>query len=277
MRLVAASIVVLGLAQASQAEISVDRGAHLVQTIMACGNCHTPLGPEGFLFDQDLTGRLVEKTDAFTAIAPNITPAGPIADWTDEELARAIREGIRPDGSIIGPPMPFMAYRSISDADLADIIAYLRTVPAVDGDPGKSEYNIPLPPAYGPPIEAAVTAPEPGVSVEYGKYLVELGHCMECHSPMTPKGPDWGEGFARGGFTFHGPWGSVTSSNLTNGPDGLKTYSDAEIAAMITKGVRPDGSKMLPPMGYTYYARMTPQEVDAIILYLRSIPGQPNL
>ena len=58
-----------------------------------CGNCHSPLGPDGFIKGKELAGRLVEKNDAFTAIAPNITPGGVIADWTDAEVARSIREG----------------------------------------------------------------------------------------------------------------------------------------------------------------------------------------
>jgi hypothetical protein len=69
----------------------------------------------------------------------------------DAELARAIREGIRPDGSLIGPPMPFAMYRGLGDEDLAAIVAFLRTLPAVENEPvPESEYRIPLPPAYGP-------------------------------------------------------------------------------------------------------------------------------
>lgn len=270
---------VLGLAAcllAAPAVADVERGEYLVQTVMGCGNCHTPIGPTGFVMEMDLTGRLVEDLEVFRAIAPNITPAGDIADWSDEALARAIREGIRPDGSLIGPPMPFAAYRSISDDDLASIVAYLRTVPAVESDPGTSAYRIPLPPVYGPPITEAVVAPEPGVTVEYGEYLVALGHCMECHSPQTPTGPDWGNGFARGGFEFHGPWGTVISPNLTNHPDGLSGYSDEDVAGLL-KGTRPSGEPMLPPMPYPYLAAMSDADMSAIVMYLRTIPGQPDL
>lgn len=272
------SIVSLVLCAATPAIAEGDaaRGEYLVQSIMACGNCHTPMGPNGFERDRDLSGRLVEKLEEFTAIAPNLTPAGRVADWSDAELAKAIREGIRPDGSIIGPPMPFAAYRSISDEDLSAIVAYIRTLPAVENDPGKSSYSIPLPPAYGPPVES-VSAPEQGVTPEYGEYLVALGHCMECHSPLTPTGPDWGEGFARGGFEFHGPWGTSVSRNLTNHPDGLANYSDEQIKTMITEGKQVDGSPMMPPMPYSYFAQMTDDDLDAVIAYLRTIPGQPDL
>ena len=239
-------------------------------------NCHTPLGPDGPVAGQELAGRLVEKNEAFTAIAPNITPAGRIAEWSDEELARAIREGIRPDGSLIGPPMPYAMYRGLSDSDLSAIVAFLRTIPAVENDPGTSTYNIPLPPAYGPPVEGVADVPR-GVSVEYGAYLAgPVAHCMECHTPMGPKGPMLDTDLGRGGFEFHGPWGVSVSDNLTNHEDGLAGYSDEGIAAMITAGTNPDGSPMMPPMPYGYLAQMSEDDLAAIILYLRSLPGLPD-
>jgi len=255
---------------------SVERGEYLVQGPAGCGNCHTPLGPDGFVMEQDLAGRLVEKNDQFTAIAPNITPASRVADWSDEELARAIREGIRPDGTIIGPPMPFAMYRGLGDEDLASMVMYLRTVNAVENDPGKSEYNIPLPPAYGPPIES-VTAPERAVSEEYGEYLAgPVAHCMECHTPMGPTGPMLDTDLGRGGFEFHGPWGTSVASNITSHEDGIAGYSDEDLKTMITEGKRPGGAAMLPPMPYFYLARMTSEDLDAIILYLRSLPPLPD-
>ena len=262
-------------ATAAGAQGDVERGEYLVRGIMGCGNCHTPLGPDGFVMEQELGGRIVEKTDAFTAFAPNITPGGRVAGWSDAELARAIREGLRPNGEIIGPPMPFAVYRHISDDDLASIVAFLRTTAPVAGGEPASEYRIPLPPAYGPPLDS-VSAPEPGVTVEYGEYLVAIAHCMECHSPMTPTGPDLGENLGRGGFEFHGPWGTSIAPNLTNHPDGLADYTDDEIKTMITEGRRPDGEAMLPPMPYPFLAQMTSEDLDAIVLYLRTVPGKPD-
>jgi len=224
----------------------------------------------------DLGGRVVEDIEAFRAVAPNITPASRVAGWSDAELARSIREGIRPDGSVIGPPMPFTMYRGLGDDDLMSMVMYLRTVPAVENDPGTSVYNIPLPPAYGPPIES-VTAPEPGVTVEYGEYLAgPVAHCMECHTPFGPQGPMLQTHLGAGGFEFHGPWGVSVASNITSHEDGLAHYTDAEIAAMIIEGVRPDGSPMAPPMPYGYFARFTEQDLAAVILYLRSLPPLPD-
>ncbi len=263
-------------AGAAHAEPSIERGEYLVRGIAGCGNCHTPLGPDGFVMEQELGGRLVEQNEMFTAIAPNITPSGSVAEWSDAELARAIREGIRPDGSLIGPPMPFPMYRGLGDDDLASIVMFLRTLPAVDHDPGTSTYNKPLPPAYGPPVES-VTAPVQGVTVEYGQYLAgPVAHCLECHTPFGPEGPMLETDLGRGGFEFHGPWGVSVAANLTSHEDGLAGHSDDELRQMITQGVQPDGKPMMPPMPYGYLAQMTGDDLSAIILYLRSLPPLPD-
>lgn len=275
-QMVACALLGAGFAGTAAAETPMERGEYLVRGPAGCGNCHTPIGPEGFDMSKELAGRLVEKNEHFTAIAPNITPGGRVAEWTDEELARAIREGIRPDGSVIGPPMPIMMYRGLGDGDLAAIVAFLRTVPAVDEPSPDSEYRIPLPPTYGPPIES-VEAPARGVTAEYGAYLAgPIAHCMECHTPMGPQGPMLDTALGQGGFEFHGPWGVSVAANLTPSEDGIARYTDEELKAMITQGVRPDGSQMLPPMPYPYLAKMTQEDLDAVILYLRSLKPLPN-
>ncbi len=148
--------------------------------------------------------------------------------------------------------------------------------PPVASDIPKSTYRIPLPPAYGPPVTSVAAIPQ-GVTVEYGAYLAgPVAHCMECHTPMGPQGPMLETSLGQGGFEFHGPWGVSVAPNLTSHPDGLATYSDDEIAAMITKGVRPDGSPMLPPMPYGYLSAFTPDDLKAVILYLRSLPPLPD-
>jgi mono/diheme cytochrome c family protein len=274
--LAASALVGLGLGGAAWAEASVERGEYLVRGPAGCGNCHTPIGPNGPEMDKELTGRVVEQNEAFTAVAPNLTAAGEIAGWSDVELARAIREGLRPDGSLIGPPMPFTMYRGLSDEDVMSMVMFLRTLPAAPSDLPKSVYNIPLPPAYGPPVDSVAAVPQ-GVTIEYGAYLAgPVAHCMECHTPMGPQGPLIGTNLGQGGFEFHGPWGTSVASNLTSSDDGLAGYTDAEIAAMIVEGKRPDGSPMLPPMPYGYLAAMTPDDLAAVILYLRSLPPLPD-
>ncbi|KAA9009273.1 c-type cytochrome [Histidinibacterium aquaticum] len=274
----AAAFTAAGLAAwGARAEPTLERGRYLVEGPAGCGNCHTPLGPEGPLMDQALAGRLVEETPAFTAIADNITPGGAVADWSDAELARAIREGIRPDGSVIGPPMPIVLYRGLSDDDVMSMVMYLRTVPAVENDAGDSTYNMPLPPAYGPPIET-VAHPQEGPTAEYGEYLAgPVAHCMECHTTFGEMGPMFDTHWGAGGYEFHGPWGVSVASNLTTHPeDGLADWSDEDLAQMITQGVRPDGTPMMPPMPYGHFANMTDEDVQAVVAYLRTLPPLPD-
>jgi hypothetical protein len=224
----------------------------------------------------ELGGFMVEKSDLFEAWAVNITPGGRVADWSDAELARTIREGIRPDGTVIGPPMPIGLYRGLSDDDLMSIVMFLRTVPASANQTPVSTYNIPLPPAYGPPIDSVPSIPA-GVTVDYGEYLAgPVAHCVECHTPMGPQGPMFDTHLGAGGFEFHGPWGTSVSANLTPHQDGIAGYTDDELRVMITQGLRPDGSRMLPPMGFGHYAATSPEDIDAIILYLRQLPPLPD-
>jgi len=268
--LLAAASLSLG-ASGTLAAASVERGDYLVNSIMGCGNCHTPAGPQGFDTSKAFGGSVLEDSPAMHAVSANITPGGPVKDWTDEQFMKAIREGIRPDGSLIGPPMPFEVYGGISDDDLASIVAYLRTVPAVDNDPGKSAYNIPLPPAWGPPITTVAAVPE-GVTVEYGAYLAgPLGHCVVCHTPQMQNGQfDFANNLGAGGMEFAGPGGTVVAANIT--PTGLSSYTDEQLATLITHGTRPNGSVLSPPMPSYFLANLKPDDVKALILYLRQLP-----
>lgn len=87
---------------------------------------------------------------------------------------------------------------------------------------------------------------------------------------MGKKGPDLENRLGAGGFEFRGSWGVSISSNIT--PTGLKRYSDDDLKMMITTGKRYNGTRMLPPMGYHYYANIKSKDLDAIIAYLRSLP-----
>src|SRR5690606_26170038 len=166
--------------------------------------------------------------------------------WTDEQIARAIREGVRPDGSLIGPPMPFQLYRKISDRDVEAIVAYLRTVAPVRHEVPPSQYEIALPRSYGPPVDHV-----PEVSrkskIAYGGYLAgPLGHCIECHTPMGASGQrDWSK-LGGGGAEFHGPWGTSVAPNITSDPKaGIGSWTDAQIKRAITEGISADGRKLM--------------------------------
>jgi mono/diheme cytochrome c family protein len=274
-RRIIAVLLFLALTATAHAQTPLERGRYLVETVAACGNCHTPMGPTGPLPGKALAGnQVVEDNPAFRAVASNITPdvATGIGGWTDAQIIRALREGIRPDGRVLGPLMPFELYRRISDADAAAIVAYLRTVPAVSNASEPSVWRIPLPPAYGPPL-TTVTAPPTTDKVAYGAYIAgPLAHCTECHTPMLAGGHrDWSRTGA-GGQEFKGPWGTVVAANLT--PTGLGNWSDGQIEQAIRMGVAKDGRKLSPPMGYAYYQRMSAGDMAAVIAYLRSLPAK---
>jgi mono/diheme cytochrome c family protein len=267
------------------AQTEVERGKYLVESIMGCGNCHTPVGPNGPILDKALSGGPpIGEGNAFTAIPSNITPdpGTGIGKWTDAEIKTAIRQGRRPlnsqNGStLIGPPMPFGQYRGIADADIDAVVSYLRTVPAVRNAVAKSTYNIPLPPAWGPPIDKPITAPPSSDEVAYGAYLAgPLGHCVECHTPM---GPDHRQQFATlrgaGGMQFNGPWGLSVAKNITSDPEqGLGKWTDAEIERAIRSGIDKDGHALKPPMGYGYYSKISADDMAALIAWLRSLPAK---
>ncbi len=263
----------LGTAATASADARIDRGRYLVETVAACGNCHTPMGPEGADQSRHLAGGQVIDMGIFRAVPANITPdaATGIGAWSDAEIARAIREGVRPDGSLIGPPMPYPLYHGIADDDLMAIVAYLRTVPPVVNETEPSVYNIPLPVAWTGPI-ASVPAPDPANAVAYGAYLAgPIGHCVECHTPMGEHGhPDFEHRLGAGGVDFPGPWGVSTSANLT--PIGLGDWSDAEIERAIREGVSRAGRQLMPPMAFAYYKDISEPDMAAIIAYLRSLP-----
>lgn len=262
----------------SEAETLAERGRYLVEGIAACGNCHTARGPDGPLPGMEPAGGTVMAEPAFTARVPNITPDREtgIGSWSDDQIIAAIREGRRPDGTIIGPPMPIEPYRDISDTDARAIVAYLRTIRPVRNAVGRSDYRIALPASYGPPV-GAVPDVSPSDRLRYGRYLATaLGHCIECHTPMVDGRRDiLRQGFA-GGSAFAGPWGVSTARNLTpHATEGLGGWTDAALKRAIRDGIGADGKPLLPPMGFAYYRTMTEADLDALVAYLRTLPPLP--
>lgn len=265
-------------------EAMLARGTYLMESIVACGNCHTPRDP-------DNTGSAVEgmayagaftiKEEGLNAYAPNITmdiETG-IGSWTDEEIITAIRDGLRPDGSLIGPPMPSPFYATMSDYDVQSIVAYLRTVEPISNVVPKSEYSIPLPPNYGPKVESVPEVSKDDL-LAYGRYVTHtLGHCTECHTPMSEGRIDFSR-LNSGGRVLPNVFGVVTgvSLNITPHPAaGIGEWSDDEIKRAITDGVSRDGRELVKMMGFPYYKNINEEDMKAMIAYLRSVPPFPEL
>ena len=189
MRTIAATttaiLAALMLAGMSAAETPLERGTYLMKSVAACPVCHTPWDEDGQIADKHFAGGLVFEEDEYTAYASNITPdvETGIGGWSDEEIVIGIREGKRPDGSIIGPAMPIALYRGMSDRDAQAIVAYLRSIPPIRNEVPASEYEIPLPADYGPPLGEVPEVAYYDLGA-YGEYLA--GPDRQLHSLPHP-------------------------------------------------------------------------------------------
>ena len=173
--------------------------------------------------------------------------------------------------------MPSGYYNILTPGDLDAIVSYLRSLPPVANKVRDPVYKMNIPHQVFPGAEKPMPGADLNDKVKRGFYLVTIAHCMECHTPFGPPGTgvDFPNSLGKGGREFHGPWGVSTSRNITSSKSkGIGEWSDAEIKRAITAGVRKDGSKLKPPMGYPYYARMTDGDLDAMVAYLRTVPAK---
>jgi mono/diheme cytochrome c family protein len=267
----------LALAGTACADTPVERGAYLVNTIMTCGNCHSPKGPPEAVAGKDFSGGLRFDEPPFDVTAPNITPDKDtgIGAWSDGDIKKLLRTGMRPSGVPVAAVMPTGFYGVITDGDMDAIVAYLRSLKPVRNKVPEPIYKMAAPPQVFPGAEKPYTPAMLDDPAKRGFYLVTIGHCMECHTPMVKGRHDWNADLGRGGFEFPGPWGVAVSRNITSSKTkGIGGWTDAEIKRAVTQGVDKDGNKLKPPMGYQYYAKMTDADLDAVIAWVRTLPAK---
>jgi mono/diheme cytochrome c family protein len=162
----------------------------------------------------------------------------------------------------------------MTERDLNAVVAYLRTLKPIKNKVPDPIYKMQVPRQIFPGGEKPYTEAMMGDKLKKGFYLVTIAHCMECHTPMEKGVRLWNTRLGAGGFDFPGPWGVSTSRNITSSKTkGIGAWTDDEIKRAITTGVSKDGSKLKPPMGYHYYATVTPDDLDAIVAYLRTVPA----
>ncbi len=259
------------------AQSDVERGSYLVNTIMTCGNCHSPKGPNGDIPGKEFSGGLRFDEPPFDVTAPNITQDNDtgIGKWSRADIKKLLLQGVKPDGTRIAVVMPTGFYNILTPGDLNAIVAYLHTLKPIGNKVPAPIYKIKLERQIFPGAEKSIAPSDLRNKLKRGFYLATIGHCMECHSPMTPQGADFKTSLGKGGQEFPGPWGVSKSSNITpSKKSGIGAWSNAEIKRAVTQGISRDGRKMLPPMGYPYYARMTDADLDAVIAYLRTLPAK---
>jgi mono/diheme cytochrome c family protein len=246
--------------KASTSPDALARGEHLAHI---CAGCHSttddlPLdgGQLSFLSNPDGSG-------LGALYAPNLTPGGPLKDWSDGEIARAIREGVAQDGHPL-LIMPSSHFRVMSDADVAAIVGFLRTQPAVARATPPRQMNLigtllvgagAFPTEAQPPVVEPVGAPPAGVTAEFGKYLVDLSSCQSCH----------GEDLA-GGRPGQGPVGP----NLTLI---VPRWTEAQFVQTIRTGKDPTGYALRPDMmpWRNFSAAYSDDELKAIFAYLHGL------
>lgn len=279
--------VALAFAGSAAAETPLERGRYLVESILGCGNCHTPKSPSGEpIMERNLSGGITVTVPPFTATASNITPDRDtgIGAWSDAEIGRAIVEGVRPDhgrlpNTTLAPVMAAPFFKALLPRDLDAVVAYLRSVKPVRNETPTPVYRMPMRHDAYPEAERGFAEAEMSDPVRRGAYLVTIGHCMECHSPREKGVSDYRR-LGAGGRVFNAElvqglpadWPGSRAANITSHPTaGLGRWSDDEIRRAITRGISRDGRKLQPPMAFAWYARMTEADLNAIVAYLRTV------
>ena len=248
-------------------EARVERGRYLTEHLLQCFVCHSER-------DWDLPGAppkagrkgagyVMSEREGRRIVAPNITPDPETGAgrWTDDMLARAIREGIGHDGRPLYWGMWYRSFSGLADEDLAAVVVYLRTLPAV--------HNA-LPPTVLPPQEAAanatnprpitapVSGPAPGDSLALGRYLIGVADCTGCHTGWeAPRNP----GLLGGGNHLSRRGGrDVFSTNITRHESGVGYPRQAFIDVMRSG----KGGSLHPVMPWTAFSGLTDTDLGAI-------------
>ncbi len=281
-------------APASPEAALIEKGKYLA-TAGDCISCHTRPGGDEF------AGGLPLKTPFGTIYTANITPDKDtgIGGWTEEQLARAMREGIADDGSHLYPAFPYTAYTKVTDEDVHAIFAYLKSLAPVKYNPPANEMPFP----FGQRglmaiwnklfLKAGRYVPDASQSAEWnrGAYLVEgLGHCGACHTPRNQLGGERAS-LALTGGTYQDaivdsvheqeivkqdnmvkPWSAV---NLTSSPLGLGAWSVEEIAAYLKTGhtARAGAFGPMAEVVSNSTRYLSDPDLRAMAVYLKSLPA----
>ncbi|MSQ49241.1 MAG: c-type cytochrome [Betaproteobacteria bacterium] len=278
-----ALVMLLAAAQGASAQGDAKRGAYLAKAA-GCLGCHTETKQEAMPY----AGGRALKTPFGTFYGPNLTPhpSAGLGRWSEADFVRALRLGLRPDGAHYFPAFPYPSFARISDADLRDLWAYLRTLPSSARPNQAHELRFPFGWRFlvagwkwlffSP--GALIAEPKRSPSLDRGAYLVEaLGHCGECHTARNFLGGPKRERQLAG--AAKGPDGDRVP-NLT--PTKLKKWNDGELKSFLQTGLTPDGDVAAETMGEVIRnttAELTPNDLAALIAYLRALPAiadEPN-
>lgn len=269
----------------------IARGEYLAHNVNQCIDCHsirdtgkfsmpvvpgTEGGGSAFPFGK-------EEGVPGMVTPPNITPFA-LKDWTDEELIRAITQGVNKKGDTLFPIMPYHSFSRMTKSDILSIVAYIRTLKPIERTVQPRQLEIPLS-MLGPlPVVNLDNnkMPNPSDKVNYGQYMVTAAVCSECHTPMGPQGPDFSKMFA-GGFVFKLPMFTVTVANIT--PDsatGIGAWTEEMFVNKFKNNASDEVVNRHPGkensiMPWATYGKMTDEDLKAIYAYLRTVKPVKNL
>jgi mono/diheme cytochrome c family protein len=242
---------------------TLERGKHLAESLGECTTCHG---------DNFAGGRVENMGPLGQVVFPNVGPGARLKLYSDAELARLIRHGIKRDGTTVRL-MPSNNNTWWPDEDVAALIAWLRARPAVQGDPGVFEVtamakvldrfdSIPIDVARRIDHRAPRNAPKPNADAHYGSFVGTS--CRGCHGVTLAGGPIPGA-----------PPDIAVPLNLTKHESGLGGWTYDDFKALVQTGKRKNGKKLDPFMPVDSLRAMNEVELEALWLYLQSVPPRP--
>ncbi|UUP18881.1 Fructose dehydrogenase cytochrome subunit [Nitratireductor thuwali] len=251
-----------------------------------CSSCHARPDAQGDA-KLELAGGLALATGFGTFVAPNISPDpnDGIGAWSEEDFANAMLRGVSPEGAHYYPAFPYTSYARMAPQDVADLFAFIKTLPPVSGEAGGHQLSFPFNVRRGlglwkmlylddePVLAIGEDAPQ---EVRRGQYLVEgPGHCGECHTPRSFTGALKKAEWLAGAPAAEGD-GIVP--NITPGEGGIGSWSASDIAYYLESGFTPDFDSVGGAMAAVQanMAKLPAEDREAIAAYLKSVPPRPN-
>jgi mono/diheme cytochrome c family protein len=238
---------------------NIQRGEHIADSF--CTSCHSVTGDLPLTGGVDLGQDLALPLGSF--VASNLTPAGPLQDWSDGQIFAALRNGVNPDRRAL-VIMSNVRARNMSDEDIQAVIAYLRSQPAIANetqDPPDQPNLLAailsgagMLPEAPPPITGVIAAPPKGATLEYGEYLLNYQDCRDCHGEDLKGGKE-------GQLTPIG-WPLAL----------VKAWTLEQFISTLRTGVDPNGYRLSANMPWRAIGRLDDIELEAMYLYLTSLP-----
>lgn len=269
----------------------IARGKYLSDHVMGCTVCHSRRDFSRFAGPvmPDTIGAGGDKfvlSPGNELYAKNITPAG-IGSWTDGELLRAVTQGVSKDGTPLFPLMPYPHFGALSEEDVHAVLAYVRTLKAIDFTPPARKLGFPLNLIVRTIPSAENThqpRPSPDDKVAYGRYMTKAALCSDCHTPIDEQGTPLPDMDFAGGMEFLETGYRARSANIT--PDantGIGSWTEQQFIDKFkafenqTPATLSETEKRQnTPMPMAAYAGMTREDLAAIYAYLRTVKPVVN-